>query len=281
DIEVEGQDIFPVFDVDDIIESLESGVEPTGEPTEEPTEAPATEEPTEEPLLPLVTEEPTEEPATEEPTEAPTEVPATEEPTEEVIGPVGTPEASPEASPVANSNTGLLGPGNYLSPQHQVLVTWTQTWEPDPNLAEPVASHETNAVDELHLADALGEGVEIFISIEAPNPAFDAETYLDGMSDPAYIQDVLGMSAQTTIVTSTSSEQGAAIVYIDSGGTTPVVRIIEVRVVDEDTISFVDVGADASLVDEDLINSVANEVQVNRQPGLSLLDPAEVVAAIE
>lgn len=274
DIEVEDQDIFPVFDVDDIVEALDASAEPTAEPTEVPTEVP-TEEPTEVP-----TEEPTEEP-TEIP---PTEEPVTEEPTEEpieIIGPVGTPEASPVASPqAADSGSGLLGPGNYLSPQHQVPVTWTQTWEPDPNLDDPFPSFPMNSVDEVHLTDTAGNGVQVYITIEAAIPAFDADTYLDGITQPSYAVNVLGLSPDTTVVTSTSTEQGVAAVYLDNAGEEPIVRILEVHVIDAETIAFVDIQADASLVDESLITSITNEIQVNGMPSLFLLTPADIISAI-
>jgi hypothetical protein len=255
---------------------------PTEQPaTEEPTEQPATEEPTEEPA----TEEPTEQPATEEPTEQPATEEPTAEPTEDdIISPLATPEASPaaspQASPVADALPGLVGEGDYVSPQHDVPVTWTSAWTPDPDNPAAIASFESSGIDVVYLADTAGEGAIVFISIERPNPPFDAQTYLDGVTAPAYIESVLGLAPDSEVVFSDSNDTAVAAVYLDTSGETPFVSILEVRVIDDDTIVFVEVRADASAINEELLASVVDEIQVNGESSLILVNADDILAAL-
>jgi len=308
DIEVEDNDIFGVFDAEEILDVLEvADSEPAEEPveteaptTEEPTEEPATEEPTEEPA----TEEPTEEPATEEPTEVPateepTEEPATEEGTEEVIippfdpddesfaspeaspqaSPEATPQASPEATPeTSNDLPGLVAEGDYVSPQHDVAVTWTDDWLLDSGREQPVSSFTETGVDALYLTDAAS--AIVYITVEDGTSPFDGAETVEAMSNPDYIENALQLSPESEVVITDSTENEAGAVYFDSSGDSPFVSVLVVRAVDDDTFVFVELRANASDFDADLLDSAMEDIDVDGEPAWTIFTTEQILDAL-
>lgn len=262
DIDVDGHDLFPVFSVDDMLEATDTGAEPA---TEEPaTEAPATEEPA------------TEVPATEEPA---TEVPATEEPaTEEPIiePPV---DGSPVASPAA-SLPGLNGPGDYVSPQHGVPVSWTNDWVLNPANDPAILSHSQTGVDEIFLTDAATGDVELYITIEPTNGLTNPDELLAAVSDPGYLQNVLGLSADATVVLDRTQTGRVSVVYVDPSEEAPVAVVLEAHVLDNDTLLFIELRTDPANLTEDVLDLVEDTIEAAGEDAMDILDADDVVAAL-
>ncbi len=294
DIDVDGHDPFELFDVDEILEAIEEGGEPVE--TEIPeTEVPETEvPPTEEPTEPVETEvaetevptEPveTEAPETEVPTEpAETEVPETEAPaTEQIIDPPsGTPTA--EASPVASPSAvlpGLVDAGNYVSPQYGVPVTWTEDWVLSPEHEPAILSHTDSGVDEVYLADAESGQALLYITIESSHGMTDGEALLQAMSDPAYIESVLGLSADTEVALTRTQPNRVAVMYVDNSADDPVVVILEAHILDADTHLFIELRTTASNLDEDLLEMAEDTVEAGGEDAMDILDADDVIAAL-
>ncbi len=278
DIDVDGHDPFEVFDVDDILEALEGGAEPVE--TEEPTEPVETEEPTE-PVETEVpeTEVPTEPVETEEPTEpVETEVPATEQ----IIDPPnGTPTA--EASPVASPSTdlpGLVGTGDYVSPQHGVPVTWTEDWVLSPAHDPAILSHTDSGVDEVYLADAESGEALLYITIEPAHGMTDADALLQAMVEPAYIESVLGLSADTDVALTRTQTNRVAVMYVDNSTDDPVVVILEAHIISGDTHVFIELRTTASNLDEDLLDLAEDTVEASGEDAMDILDADDVIGAL-
>lgn len=250
DIEVEDNDIFDVFGPEEILAAIEAS---DAEPTEEPAE---TEEVTEEPTETIeATEEPAETvEATEEVVIPPFELTETPErrdgATPESTEPAqATPESSPQASPAASSELpGLVAEGDYISPQHDVPVEWNEAWTLAPDTDQPVQSFP--------------------------------ETGVDALSSPDYIESRLQLSPETEVVLSDAGPDSLAIMYLDSSGAAPVVVTLEAHVVDDDTIIFVEVRADADDIDAGLLDSVADDIAVNEEAALRVFSTDEILDAL-
>jgi hypothetical protein len=301
DIDVDGYDPFAVFGADEILEAIETGAAPveTEVPeTEVPeTEVPETETPeteipetevpeTEEPVTePVETEAPeTEVPATEPvETEAPeTEVPATEQ----IIDPpdgTPTPGASPVASPVASPASdlpGLVGTGEYVSPQYGVPITWTEAWTLSPAHEPAIASHTDTGVDEVYLADAESGQALLYLTIEPSHGMSDAEALLQAMSEPAYIESVLGLSADTEVALTRTQTNRVAVMYVDASTDDPVVVILEAHIINGDTHLFIELRTTASNLDADLLEMAEDTVEAGGEDAMDILDADDVIAAL-
>ncbi len=289
DIEVEDNDLFDIFGPDEILEAVavsdlepteepDGSIKPTAEPetTEEPveTEEPAeTEEATEEPVEteePIETEEATEEPVeTEEATEEPVETEAaTDEPAE-----------TEEASPGTGDAPGLVGEGAYVSPLHNLLVQWTQAWTLDDSVAEQVQSFPEAGIDALHLTDAATGNTTVYITIENRDD-FTPRAGLDALSATDYIEDVLQLSAETEVVLSGTGIDTVAVVYVDDSGAEPIAIILEANIVDQDTVAFVEVRANAADMNADLLDAIANDLTIDGEAGLTVFTADEIIDAL-
>ena len=302
DIEVEDNDIFGVFGPDEILDAVEaSNAEPTEEPdgsikppadpdtTEEPVE---TEEATEEPIE---TEEATEEPveteeATEEPAETlkpiapldPTEEPAeTEEPaaTEEGTEPADLTPAGTPASVASPDAPGLVGEGDYVSPLHDVSVIWTEDLTLDDSVAEQVQSFPESGVDALYLTDAATGNATVYITIENRGD-FTPRGALDALSATDYIESILQLSAETEVALSGTGIDTLAVVYVDDSGAEPIAIILEANIVDQDTVAFVEVRANATDLNADLLDAIANDLTIDGEAGLSVFTADEIIDAL-
>jgi hypothetical protein len=286
DIDVEDNSIFAVFGADEMLEALESEtpVDPTEEATEEATEEPATEEATEEPA----TEEPTEEPATEEATEEPV-IPPFEQTQTPLASPEASPEgeptetavASPEASPAADDEfPGLVSEGDYLSPQHDVAITWSDAWLLDPDTEQPVQSFTESGVDSLYLTDSASESAIVYITVENNSGAFDPAAALEAVSNPDYIENTLQLDPASEIALTDTDDDGITVMYLDTSGESPFVSILEARLIDEDTIVFIELRADAADIDADLLNAAEDDIQVDGEDALDSFSAEDVLAAL-
>ena len=289
DIDVEDNDIFDVFDAGEILAALESDTPvetevATEEPTEEPVE---TEEPTEEPLeTEVATEEATEEPATETATEEgvipPFEQTQTPISTEEAATPQATPtaEASPQASPATDELPGLLGEGNYESPQHGVPVTWTDAWGLDPNTDPAIQSFTETGVDSLHLADSETQGAIVYITIENAQGPFDPDAVLEAVSSPGYIESVLLLDPSAEIVLTQTDDDTIAVMYLDTSGDEPFVSILEAHAIDDDTIAYIELRSNAADIDAALLDSVEEDIEVNGDDAIDELSSSDILDAL-
>lgn len=282
DIEVEDNDIFDVFGPEEILAAIEAS---DAEPTEEPAE---TEEATEEPTETIeATEEPAETvEATEEVVIPPFELTETPErrdgATPESTEPAqATPESSPQASPAASSELpGLVAEGDYISPQHDVPVEWNEAWTLAPDTDQPVQSFPETGVDALYLTDTAAGNAIVYITIEDAGGEFDPDTAVDALSSPDYIESRLQLSPETEVVLSDAGPDSLAIMYLDSSGAAPVVVTLEAHVVDDDTIIFVEVRADADDIDAGLLDSVADDIAVNEEAALRVFSTDEILDAL-
>lgn len=268
DVNVDGHDIFPVFDVDEILDALEGSA---AEPTEEPTEIPATEEPTE------------------VPTEEPTEVPPTEEPI--IVPPVnddgGTPgpfepPASPVASPVASPETGdlpgLTGEGDYESPIYGVPVTWSTDWVLDTNESPAIRSFPDTGVDEVFLALADNPDVTVYISVEPSYGVTDTGEILTALTSPEYLGK-LGLPEGTQVGLNREQPGRVAVMYI-APGDDPTVVILEAHVLNDDTVLYIELRGPASSITEDLLDLAEDTIQAAGEDAMDILDTEDVVAAL-
>ena len=284
DVDVDGHDLFPVFDVDDMLDALENGGSPaTEEPTEEATEVPATETP-----------EATEEPATETPDV--TEVPATETPdaTEEpIIAPPVTeeggtpgpfePDASPVASPVASPATddlpGLIGDGDYESPIYGVPVTWSTDWVLDSNEAPAIRSFPDSGVEEIFLANANDPAVTVYISIEPSYGVTSPSDILAGLTSPDYFGN-LGLPEGTDVVLTREQSGRVAVMYVAQEGDGTTVVVLEAHVLNDDTVLYIELRGPASSINESVLDLAEDTIEAAGEDAMDILDADDVVAAI-
>jgi ribonuclease E len=258
----------------------------TEEPTEEPVETEAaTETATEDTIIPpfeqtetpVATEEATET-ATEAPTESATEQPAETEIATEMPEETATATAEPEAGTPVSDHPGLGGEGDYVSPQHDVPVTWTDAWVLDPDTERPVQSFPDTGVDALYLSNT--GGAIVYITVENGTSPFDADAMLQAVSAPSYIESVLQLSPDSEIALSETGDDALAVMYVDSSGDTPFVSILEIHVIDDDTIAFVELRVEADAIDEALVDSVANDIDVNDAQAISIFTASQILDAL-
>src|SRR5690606_29629273 len=148
---------------------------------------------------------------------------------------------------------GLVGTGEYVSPQYGVPVTWTEDWVLSQDHDPAILSHTDSGVDEVYLADAETGQALLYITVESSHGMTDAEALLQAMSDPAYIESVLGLSADTEVALTRTQTNRVAVMYVDTSADDPVVVILEAHIMDADTHLFIELRTTASNLDEDLL----------------------------
>lgn len=284
DIDVDGHDLFPVFDPDEMLDALESeGAPATEEPTEEPTETPATETP-----------DATEEPATEAPD--PTEVPATETPdsTEEPIisppvteedgtpgpfEPDASPVASPAASPASDDLPGLVGEGEYESPIYGVPVTWTSDWVLDSNESPAIRSFPDSGVEEIFLANASDPAVTVYMSIEPSYGVTDTSELLAALTNPDYFGK-LDLPEGTEVALTREQSNRVAVMYVAPAADDTTVVILEAHVLDDGTVLYIELRGPASSIDESVLDLAEDTIEAAGEDAMDILDADDVIAAI-
>jgi hypothetical protein len=178
------------------------------------------------------------------------------------------------------ASPGLLADGDYLSPQHDVPVTWTDAWILDPDTAEPVQSFPETGVDALYLTDAATEGAIAYVTIENLASPVEPAAMLEAVTTPDYIESVLQMSPDSEVVLSETGDGAVAAMFIDSSGDTPFVSILEARAVDDDTVIFIELRGEAAAFDQALLDSATNALTVNGDPGLTVLSATDILGAL-
>ena len=73
-----------------------------------------------------------------------------------------------------------MADGEYMSPQHDVPVSWTDAWTLDPDTAQPVQSFPETGVDSLYLTDSATQGAIVYVTIENATAPFNADDILGG-----------------------------------------------------------------------------------------------------
>jgi hypothetical protein len=270
DIEVEDNDVFDVFSVDEILEAIaESDVEetPAASPTAEASPTPD-DDATPSPFTPEATAEAS--PEIINPPTIPTEA--------------ASPAASPVASPVATEEgalPGVVAEGEYVSPQHGVDVTWESDWVLDEDASPaPAMSVEDTGLDVLFLTDAESAETDVFISIENQEPAYEPEQAEATFTSPDYIQGILGLPADTEVTFTDATDEGIGLVYLFEEDDESQVLILEMRVMDDDTVAYVDVRTAVDNVDDELLDAVDDEIQVDGDDAFEVLSNREILNAL-
>ena len=270
DIDVDGHDIFPVFDVDEMLAALEPEGPATEEPTEEATEVPATEEPTEEPA--------TETPAA---TEAPIIAPpgSNDDGTPGPFEPGASPVASPAASPVSEDLPGLVGEGEYESPIYGVAVTWSRDWVLDNNQSPAIRSFPDNGVDEVFLALAENPDVNVYISVEPSFGVTDTGEILTALTAPEYFE-TLGLPADTEVALTREQPGRGAVMYVAPGADESTVVILEAHVLNDGTVLYIELRGPASSITESVLDLAEDTIEAAGEDAMDILDADDVVAAL-
>jgi hypothetical protein len=170
--------------------------------------------------------------------------------------------------------------GDYVSPQHDVEVTWTDAWILDPSEELPIQSFTETGVDALLLTDAESEGAIVYITIEEGESPFDSATIEEALSSPDYIESILQLSPESEVVLTDSTEDAAGAIYVDASGGAPFVSVLQVRAIDEDTYAFVELRADASTIDQVLLDSVMGEIEVDGEAAIEIFTSDQVLDVV-
>ena len=91
---------------------------------------------------------------------------------------------------------------------------------------------------------------------------------------------MLKLSPDSEIVLSETHPDSVAVMFLDTSGDTPFVSILEAHSVDDDTIVFIELRADASVITSDLLDSAEDEIQVNGEDALDVLSATDILAEL-
>jgi hypothetical protein len=140
-----------------------------------------------------------------------------------------------------------------------------------------VQSYPETGVDALYLTDTETGNAIVYITMENTGGEFNVDGALEAVSSPGYIESYLQLSSEAEVVLADTGSDSLAVMYLDSSGAAPVVVILEAHVVDDDSIVFVELRADAADIDADLLDSVAGDIAVNEEAGLRLLPVGDIL----
>ena len=158
-------------------------------------------------------------------------------------------------------------------------MIWTEEWTLDDSVTEPVQSFPESGVDALYLTDAATGGATVYITIENRGD-FTPRGALDALSAADYFESTLQLSAETDVVLSKTGIDTVTVVYVDDSGAEPIAVILEANIVDQDTVAFVEVRADATDLNADLLDALANDLTIGGEAGLSVFTTDEIIEAL-
>ena len=192
----------------------------------------------------------------------------------------GTPGPDATEDPV-NGTTGLVGEGEYESPQHGVGISWGESWVVDETRDEPVLSDEEQGFDALFLTDASTENATVYITVEQL-PSSDPADLLSQITADGYNEDVFGIDPESRVLLSEATDESAAILVVDDSGEEPLVIVMEVHAVDDDgLVVFVEFRANAADIDEAMLTAIAEDLEIEGTPGMTVFTVEELLDEVE
>lgn len=175
---------------------------------------------------------------------------------------------------------GLVADGEYESPLYGTSISWTDAWIIDESLNEPIGSNEDRGYDWINLINAGRWSTNIYITIERSSSS-DPDEILDMITGEGYNEDVLGIDPDSNLLRADSTGDAAAILIVDESGDEPLVVLMEVHPLRSGLVAFIDVRAVASAIDEDVLTALVEDLEINSQPGLTVMTVDEVLAELE
>jgi hypothetical protein len=94
------------------------------------------------------------------------------------------------------------------------------------------------------------------------------------------MQDVLGLSSETTVVLDRTQTGRVALAYVDASGDVPVAVVLEVHVLDDDTLLFIELRGDTADITEDLLALAEDTIEAAGEDAMDILDANDVVTAL-
>ena len=208
--------------------------------------------------------------------------------TEEEATPASDPTVDVDATPdpdaaeePANESTGLIGEGEYESPQHGAGITWGESWVLDETRDPPVVSDEEAGFDALFLTDAGTGDATVYITVEQL-PSSDPADLLSQVTADGYNEDVFGIDPESRVLLSDITDESAAILVVDDSGEEPLVIVMEVHAVDDDgRVVFVEFRANAADIDEAMLTAIADDLEIEGRPALTVFTVEELLEEVE
>ena len=207
-------------------------------------------------------------------------------PTEEEATPASDPTMDVDATPdaaeePANESTGLIGEGEYESPQHGAGITWGESWVLDETRDPPVVSDEEAGFDALFLTDTDTGDATVYITVEQL-PSSDPADLLSQVTADGYNEDVFGIDPESRVLLSDITDESAAILVVDDSGEEPLVIVMEVHAIDDDgRVVFVEFRANAADIDEAMLTAIADDLEVEGRPALTVFTVEELLEEVE
>lgn len=204
-------------------------------------------------------------------------------PTADLINPPSnaTPSADATETPSGDVQQVDVSNGEFVSPSHGLTVTWTDSWNaksdatPFPGYSVPAQGH-----DGVYLSSAVGPGITAYITLENQQPTFEPVAALESLSSTWYITDVLGLSDTTKVIATKSTSSGIALIYLDSSGEAPTAVILEMRVLNDNTVVYVELRGEPSAISDEILGAAENDIQIEGDDALDLFSEVEILDAL-
>ncbi|MBA2246492.1 MAG: hypothetical protein H0W23_00065 [Chloroflexia bacterium] len=196
-----------------------------------------------------------------------------------------TPDAEPteegDGTPAAvDGSSGLIGEGEYESPQHGAGITWADSWVLDETQDQPVSSDEGAGVDALFLTDEATGNAMISIRVEEL-PSSDPADLLSQIAAADYNETVLGIDPESRVLLSEATDASAAILVVDNSGEEPLVIVLEAHALNDDgLVAFVEFRAVAAEIDEPVLTALVEDLEVEGTPGLTVFTVEELLVEV-
>lgn len=190
--------------------------------------------------------------------------------------------AGEDAQP-SPDDSGLIGEGTYVSPQHGVTLTWTDEWILDPGFEEPVTSDVNFDVDQVYLTVNSPQWVwSTLATIGTQGLPFG--DIFRSVSDQSYVTQFYGEAGELIVsrmgVNTDGYEVGAFIVRLKTPEGYDMVAYEEWRLTDDGRaavqmqllmlVDDVEPGLEAS-----------NDLQIDGSPVITLFTHDEILSVVQ
>ncbi len=183
------------------------------------------------------------------------------------------------ATPVAGGDfPGLVGEGQYESPQYGDSIAWGDSWVISDIVDDPITSDPSPGLDSLLLTDARTERSVLYVTVEPGD--FDADSLLATFADPDYQSEVLGLEDGEVQLSDSTADSAAVLLRGTTDGVS-VVIMLEVRKTDTTgALSYVDLRATDQDFNESLLDSVQGDFSLDGKSGLDVFTTKQILAAL-
>lgn len=177
------------------------------------------------------------------------------------------------------SQPGVIGEGEYESPQYGDTVTWGESWAISESYDDPVVSDEDSGLDSLLFTDTATENAILYVTFE--DLPFDEDDLLDMFEGDTYLENILGLEDGEILLSDTSRGATAMLVRGTYEGVETVVFLLARETDDPDVTSFIDLRAYATDFDEDLLTALDEDFEVNGDSGLDVFSIDDILDALD